>query len=158
MLRLASLTAALLISASALAAPDAQPTQPQPARTTKGIMRYDANNDGMVDRREWNVGQETRFSQLDADSDGSLSHDELVVRASASGSHSTPTERQVRRRAAYFERLDSDQDGSVSREEFMALAEGRFSRCDLDKNDRTDTAECREALRRKPGQPVKADR
>lgn len=158
MLKLVSLAAALLVAIPALAAPDAKPTQTKPTRATKGIMRYDANNDGMVDRSEWNAGQEARFRQLDADNDGKLSHDELFARASASGRNVTPTERQIRRRATYFERLDSDQDGIVSREEFMALADSNFSRCDLNKDGRTDTAECRQALRRKPGQPVNAGR
>jgi Ca2+-binding EF-hand superfamily protein len=156
MLKLVSLAAALLVAIPALAAPETQPVKP--TRATKGIMRYDANNDGMVDRSEWNAGQEARFRQLDVNNDGKLSHDELFARASASARNITPTDRQIRRRAAYFKRLDSDQDGVVSREEFMALADGNFSRCDLNKDDRTDTAECRQALRRKPGQPVNADR
>lgn len=158
MLKFAFLTTALLVAVPALAAPDAQPTQPKPTHTTKGIMRYDTNNDGVVDRSEWNAGQEARFRQLDANNDGKLSHDELFAKASASSRNVSPTERQLRRRAAYFERLDGNRDGFVSREEFMAVTDSNFSRCDLNKDDRTDTAECRQALRRSPRQPVNADR
>jgi Ca2+-binding EF-hand superfamily protein len=158
MLKLVSLAAALLVAVPAFAAPDAQPTQNKPTRTTKGIMRYDTNNDGMVDRAEWNAGQEARFRQLDTNNDGKLSQDELFARAPASGRNVVPTEGQLRRRAAYFERLDSNRDGFVSREEFMALADSNFSRCDLNKDDRTDTAECRQALRRNSGQPANAGR
>jgi hypothetical protein len=46
----------------------------------------------------------------------------------------------------------------VSKDEFMAQADRNFARCDLNRDGRTDTAECRQALRRKPGQAAKADR
>ncbi|WIM13123.1 EF-hand domain-containing protein [Enhydrobacter sp.] len=158
MLKLVSLAAALLVAGPAFAAPDTQPAEAKPTRATKGVMRYDANGDGTVDRAEWNAGQESRFKQLDANGDGKLSQDELFARASAAGGNATPTERQLRRRAAYFNRLDGDKDGAVSKDEFMAQASRNFARCDLNRDDRTDTAECRQALRRKPGQAAKADR
>jgi Ca2+-binding EF-hand superfamily protein len=121
-------------------------------------MRYDANGDGVVDRSEWNAGQEARFKQLDTDGDGKLSQDELFARTPASGGNVVPSDRQVQRQTSYFRRLDSDKDGFVSREEFLAQSGRNFARCDLNKDDRIDTAECRQALRRKPGQPARADR
>src|SRR6476619_2149590 len=68
----------LLAAAPALAAPGEEPASPRPARPpTSGVMRYDTNKDGFVDRAEWTAGQEARFKQLDTDKDGKLSKDEL---------------------------------------------------------------------------------
>jgi hypothetical protein len=154
-------TTLLVFATSALAAPDdpappsaaaSAPAAPvaKPARPATGVMRYDSNKDGVVDRAEWNAGQEARFKRLDTDGDGKLTKDELFARTPARGSSVLPSDRQVQRQSAYFERLDTDRDGAVTLAEFMALAERNFARCDLDKDGRIDTAECRQALRRKP--------
>ena len=161
MLKLVTLSAALFLAVPALAAPDTQQAPPaasKPAHATRGVMRYDANGDGAVDHTEWNAGQEARFKQLDANGDGKLSQDELFARTPTSAGNAAPTDRQVQRRSAYFRRLDTDKDGFVSKEEFMAQADGNFARSDLNKDERIDAAECRQALRRKPSQPAKADR
>jgi hypothetical protein len=121
-------------------------------------MRYDANGDGFVDRSEWNAGQEARFRQLDTDGDGKLTQDELFSRPPAPAGSVPPTDRQAQRQTAYFQRLDADKDGFVSKAEFMVQAGRNFARCDLNKDGRTNTAECRQALRRKPAQPASADR
>ena len=135
----------LLLSAGpALAAPGPQTDPPRPARQNTGIMRYDTNKDGFVDRAEWDAGQEARFKQLDANHDGKLSKEELF-----SQSRST-SDRALERQDAFFRRMDRDRDGFVSQDEFMAQASRNFARCDLDKDGRTNTAECRQALRRQP--------
>jgi len=79
MLKFLSLSAAalLLVAAPALAAPDDTVATPEkPARTSsavpRGLMRYDTNKDGAVDRAEWKAAQEARFKQLDANGDGKL--------------------------------------------------------------------------------------
>ena len=56
------------------------------------------------------------------------------------------------------QRMDSDKDGFVSKAEFMAQAERNFARCDLDKDGRINTAECRQALRRPSATPARSDR
>lgn len=135
-------TAALLtLAAPALAQ--------QPRNSTGGVMRYDTNKDGAVDRDEWNAGQEARFKRLDANGDGKLSQDELFARTPAAGNSVLPSDRQAGRQSNYFQRLDMDKDGFVTLTEFMAQGERNFVRCDLDKNGRIDTAECRQALQRK---------
>ncbi len=132
-----------------LAAPDPttdtpRTVTPRPDRQNSGIMRYDTNNDGFVDRAEWNAGQEARFKELDTNHDGKLTKEELFAQ-----SRST-SDRTLERQDAFFRRMDRDHDGFVSQDEFMAQAARNFARCDLDKDGRTNTAECRQALRRQP--------
>jgi len=135
----------LLAAAPALAAPGPTTDTPRPARApTSGVMRYDTNKDGFVDRAEWDAGQEARFKELDADKDGKLTKEELFAQ-----SRST-SDRALERQDAFFRRMDTDRDGFVSRAEFMAQAGKNFARCDLDKDGRINTAECRQALRRQP--------
>ena len=155
MMKLVSLAATLLVSLPALAAPgDPAPTPAPPTRErTAGLMRYDTNKDGFVDRKEWSAGQEARFKLLDTNHDGKLTKDELFV-----GNGVPPTDRQLQSQATYFRLLDTDKDGTVSKAEFMALAERNFVRCDLDKDGRITVAECRQALRRKPVEPANANR
>jgi Ca2+-binding EF-hand superfamily protein len=144
--------AALLLAAPALAAPGdtpaAAPTADRPSRANSGIMRYDANKDGVVDRAEWKTGQEARFKRLEADNDGRLTQDELFARTPAVGNSVLPSDRQVERQSAYFQRLDANKDGGVTLEEFMVQADRNFARCDVNNDGRTDTGECRQALRR----------
>jgi len=110
----------------------------RPARTATGMMRYDANKDGVVDRAEWAAGQEARFKQLDTNGDGKLSPAELSPRGDSDKSE------------ALFRRLDTNKDGSVSQAEFLTLADRNFARCDADKDGKITTAECRQALQRQP--------
>ena len=150
-------TALLFLAAPTLAAPgDQTPAAPttrparEPAREPTGVMRYDTNTDGVVDRAEWKAGQEARFKRLDANGDGKLTQDELFARTPAAGNSVLPADRQTGRQSAYFQRLDADKDGVVTLIEFMAVADGNFARCDLNKDGRIDTAECRQALQRRP--------
>ena len=148
--------AALLLAMPALAAPGdtAAPAAPtdRPSRTNSGIMRYDTNKDGVVDRAEWKAGQEARFKRLDANGDGKLTQDELFARTPATGNSVLPSDRQSERQSAFFQRLDANKDGVVTVEEFMAQADRNFARCDINKDGRIDTAECRQALQRRSTQ------
>ena len=150
-------TAFLFLAGPAFAAPDDTPTAPasppaRPARGDSGIMRYDANKDGAVTIEEWKTGQQARFKRLDANGDGKLSKEELFARTPAAGNSVLPTDRQAGQQSSYFLLLDTDKDGFVTLVEFMAGADRNFARCDLDKNGRIDTAECRQALQRKPAE------
>jgi len=46
----------------------------------------------------------------------------------------------------------------VTLAEFMAQADRNFARCDLDKDGRINTAECRQALRRPSATPARSER
>src|SRR6266481_5335229 len=155
MLKLIPIAAFLLFTSPALAAPgDTAPAEAKPDRPVTGMMRYDTNKDGFVDRAEWNAGQEARFKELDTNKDGKLSQDELFARTPAAPGNVLPSDRQFERQTAYFQRIDTDKDGFVSKAEFMAQADRNFARCDLDKDGRINTAECRQALRRPSATPV----
>jgi hypothetical protein len=149
----------LLAAAPALAAPEPEAANPRPARPANaGMMRYDTNKDGFVDRSEWTIGQEARFKQLDTDKDGRLSKDEMFSRTRQAPGQVMPSDRQVEQQDRFFERVDTDRDGFVSKAEFMTQADRNFARCDLDKDGRTNTAECRQALRRPAADRAKQER
>ncbi len=159
MLKFLSLSAAalLVMAGPALAAPDDTVATPEkPARASsavpRGLMRYDTNKDGVVDRAEWKAAQEARFKQLDTNGDGKLTQDELFARTPAIGNSVLPTDRQAQRQSTYFQLLDADKDGMVTLAEFMAQADRNFARCDINKDGRIDTAECRQALQRRATQ------
>jgi hypothetical protein len=154
MLKLLFLPAALLVLAGpSFAAPGDPPAPPERASRTanavpRGLMRYDTNKDGAVDRAEWKAGQEARFKQLDTNGDGKLTQEELFARTPADGNGVLPSDRQAQRQTSYFQLLDADKDGFVTLAEFMVQADRNFARCDLNKDGRIDTAECRQALQR----------
>ncbi|MFI5032733.1 MAG: EF-hand domain-containing protein, partial [Reyranellales bacterium] len=106
------LAAAPALAAPALAAPGPATETPRPAREASGIMRYDTNKDGFVDRAEWDAGQGARFKELDTNHDGKLTKEELF-----SQSRST-SDRALERQEAFFRRMDRDHDGFVSQDEF----------------------------------------
>src|SRR5437868_9751319 len=128
MLKLIPLAAFLLFISPALAAPgDTAPAEGKAARPATGMMRYDTNKDGWVDRDEWKAGQEARFKELDTNNDAKLTQDELFARTPAAAGNVLPTDRQFERQTAYFQRIDTDKDGFVSKAEFMAQADRNFA-------------------------------
>jgi Ca2+-binding EF-hand superfamily protein len=137
----------LLIALLAISVPALAQDRPAASASNRGVMRFDANKDGFVDRTEWRTAQEARFKELDANTDGKLNPDELVRRpAGATGV--LPTDAQNTRQSRFFNRLDSDKDAFVSKAEYMAEGDRRFVRCDANKDGRINTEECRQALRR----------
>jgi hypothetical protein len=119
------------------------------------MMRYDTNNDGWVDRAEWNAGQEARFKELDTNKDGKLSQDELFARTPAAAGNVLPSDRQFERQTAYFQRVDTDKDGFVSKGELIAHADRNqaATRQGLPHQHRRG----RQAPRRRPATPARSD-
>ena len=157
-IKLIPIAVLLVFGTPALAAdPDAKPSPPA-ATAARGMMRYDTNKDGWVDKAEWRAGQEARFRELDTDKDGKLTQEELFARTPAAPGSVLPSDRQVERQTSFFRLMDGDRDGFVSKAEFMTQADRNFARCDLDKDGRINTAECRQALRRPSATPVRSDR
>jgi hypothetical protein len=154
--------ALVLAGTAALAAPGDTPAPQQTApqqsapaerggRAPSGLMRYDTNKDGVVDRAEWQAGQEKRFRRLDTNGDGKLTKEELFARTPGANGV-LPNDRQAQRQSTYFQMLDVNKDGVVTLAEFMAQADRNFARCDTNNDGRIDTAECRGALQRRPGE------
>ena len=114
----------LLAALPAFAAPDGEPANPRPARSTNnGVMRYDTNRDGVVDRVEWTAGQEARFKQLDTDKDGFITQADVASNAELSGS---------------FADWDDDKDTKLSQAEFDAFVASTVTD---DDDDDTEEAE-----------------
>ena len=153
------LAAAPALAAPAFAAPGDETAPSRPARpSNSGMMRYDTNKDGVVDRTEWTTGQEARFKQLDTDKDGKLTKDELFSRTRQAPGTVLPSDRTLERQDSFFRRMDTDRDGTISKTEFMSQADRNFARCDTDKDARTNTAECRQALRRPTTEGARLER
>lgn len=157
------LVALLFLAPPAFAAPGEQvlpspAPAAKPAREPSGVMRYDTNKDGVVDQAEWKAGQEARFKRLDANGDGKLTQEELFARTPAVGNSVLPGDKQAQRQSAYFQRLDTNKDRVVTLVEFMVVADRNFARCDLNKDGKIDSAECRQALQRMPGDSPRSSR
>lgn len=147
------------IAAPAFAAGGDEAAPSRAARTSNtGIMRYDTNKDGVVDRAEWATGQEARFKQLDTDKDGKLSKDEFSSSARQASGVVLQNDRTLERQDSFFSRMDADRDGAISKAEFMSQADRNFARCDTDKDGRTSAAECRQALQRPTTERARLER
>jgi len=117
----------------------------QGPRVRRAFSAADRNQDGFVDRAEWEQQRDLIFQRLDTDKDGRLSREEMQQgrpqaarpRAEAQGA-SASVVRQDR-----FSRLDTDKDGFVSRAEFNAASDQIFARCDKNGDGRIARGECR---------------
>src|SRR5262249_25408687 len=97
----------------------------------------DSNHDGKISRAEFMAARDARFTQMDANHDGSLQANErphwggAAQNASATGGHGNRGDANgdgVISRAEYdaqggrqFDRLDTDHDGFLSQAELQAM-------------------------------------
>ncbi|WP_375402444.1 hypothetical protein [uncultured Sphingomonas sp.] len=110
------------------AATDMAETSTREPRRTRGFLRADANDDGIVTRAELGEEADGRFARIDDDRDGTASATELASRqgrgerrgAEDTGSRPVAaiTKADYRDRAlARFDRRDADKDGRLADEE-----------------------------------------
>ena len=93
--------------------------QQTPERPNARGMRADADGDQRISQAEFVGARVARLAAADANSDGSVTPDEMRAAAQA---------RHAQRADARFERLDADNDGSISKAEFEARRETRGER------------------------------
>ncbi len=141
LLAAASLSAALLIAA------------PTAAQRMQGQGRGgDADGNGILTRAESDAAATARFAQMDHNSDGRLSGDELGAPPPPPpppGASDAPPRAESPRGAGMAGRIrhaDANGDGAVTRDEFLALSARRFARMDANGDGSVDQAE-RQAMR-----------
>jgi hypothetical protein len=76
-----------------------------------GLIMFDANQDGRITRAEFDAGQRSRFNELDADRNGTVTREEMRAAAEA---------RRTEAQNARFTRLDTDKNGQLSKTELDA--------------------------------------
>lgn len=89
--------------------------QQSPGQPVRGL-RADTDGDGRVSQAEFVGRRVQRLTAADANSDGSVTPDEMRVARQA---------RMAARADAGFDRMDADDDGAISRAEFDARREAR---------------------------------
>lgn len=90
----------------------------------RGMMRADANGDGMISRAEAKAQSDSRFATMDANHDGVLTGDELTgPRGNAAGDGTTTRADYDARAEKRFARMDANGDGMLTADELRAVME-----------------------------------
>lgn len=92
----------------------------------RGMMRADANGDGMISRAEAKAQSDARFAAMDANHDGVLAADEMTGPGGAmrGGGDGRTTRADFDSRAEKrFARMDANGDGMLSADELRATME-----------------------------------
>ena len=119
-----SFVAAAFVSTLALAqtSPDAKPRE----HGGGGMMRADANGDGIVTWAEAQAAATKRFQKFDVNRDGMVSGDE--IKAGPRGGRG-------------LGKMDKDGDGKVTLAQFIERSKARFDRLDTSHDGKLDAAE-----------------
>lgn len=92
-----------------------------------GLMRADANHDGIISWPEAAAAATARFQALDTNHDGVLSADEMKAGPGAgrmtAGAGATTEAQYIERAKARFDRMDTDHDGQLDAAELRAVRE-----------------------------------
>lgn len=133
-LTLAAATLGLLGASVALAA------GPGPFGKGPGLMKLDANGDGVITREEVAAARAKRFAKRDANGDGVITAAELDAAIMK-----RLEKRKARLRYRLLARLDADGDGKVTKDEFVNKRDRLFSRLDRDGDGRITREEIGQA-------------
>lgn len=108
--------------------------------------QFDANGDTLLDAGEWQAGMKKGFDEVDRDSDGSITAEELDALADPL-SHElggAPAQVVVLLIKKIVLSLDADHNGSVSLKEFTGQTDALFKKLDADSSGSVDQAELQE--------------
>jgi Ca2+-binding EF-hand superfamily protein len=136
--------------------PDAkQPVRARPALvmpTTHSVVgmldMYDQNQDGKVDKTEYQQQRDAAFARTDLDNSGELSSDEYLNEFVDRLDRQIAKTRtaQLKQAEVRFKALDKDSNQQVSAAEFNASGDRMFTRWDTDQNQQVTMAEALPAL------------
>lgn len=93
---------------------------PRPHHRGGGLMRADANKDGVVTRDEARAAADALFARLDRNHDGRLTADEMPrrhPRAEAKPDREVTQAKFERRALRRFDRIDANKDGQIAKAE-----------------------------------------
>lgn len=145
-----TLLAALTLSAAAIGGvasaqyEQAPQARPMPGMRGGGMMRADADHDGVVTRAEAMADADRRFARMDANHDGAISADEMAAyrqQMFQRRGQDVPPPGGARHAPGMGRRADPDGSGTISRDEFRARAMARFDRMDANHDGRIDSTE-----------------
>ena len=105
-------------------APEGHTAQPESPPAGATVLRADFNDDGVVDRSEFEDAMVARFAELDVNGDGELDQQEF------GGKTDDPRRRRLADRQ--FARQDANADGLVQWEEYRAASVRTFDLLDAD--------------------------
>ncbi len=139
----------LVIAASGLLATGAAaqvavpPAPPAPPAMGGGMMRADANHDGVVTRAEMIAEADARFTAMDTNKDGKLTADERDAAREAMRAQWRGGEGQAPRAGGGMRGGNGGGggDGVTTREESLQRAGNRFDRLDTNHDGKLDAAE-----------------
>ena len=103
-------------------------------KSTKNYERFDANNDGLVGRQEYQASRLTLFVKLDKNGDETLSLEEYR-------DYKNPTPESAVKRAALFGKIDDNKNERISVKEWNAESARRYKRWDADVNGKVTLEE-----------------
>lgn len=143
---LAAAVAIAALGGAGVAFAQAQQTAPAQPRGPGHMMeRIDTNNDGTVTRAEFDAAQQTRFTQLDTNRDGSISAEERRA-----GRPERPEGARGEGRGPGgpggpdgpgMHNPDANNDGVITRAEFLAGPTAMFERLDANRDGQLSAAE-----------------
>lgn len=143
--------AAALVAITAISAPAfASPGHGDRAMPHDMITAQDSDNDGSLSLAEFLAPKESRFAQLDANKDGTISaqeyaaappaNDAMAKRVTEWQAKANEAEKalMVARKSQHFRALDADGNGSISQDEYLATSKLKFAALDENGDGKVD--------------------